>query len=432
MKFVVSFLYLAMVLMSPITWAAKTYLTLDSVAVLDSPNGSIVEQWAKRTLFTSDSESDEWITISGHFPKGQWQPLETDLFIKKSEPLKLRIPYKENSARTIVYRALHTVGVDAKRYKLLADTKVYFYNPQTVKPDSSSEAEDPSNETESALSADSVNTESLNTDSVNSEKIEAEPAKTAIWKKDTVFTSASEDRYIIKATGYVSENSWQALDKPVWIKKSAQYQDRTKPLKYERKSGSKRFAVIDKKRFELSVYEVVDGKKEKLMRTPVALGFDRCLPEEKGGKCYYTPEGEFEVEFQLFDPDGINWCIPPKMSGEFKNKIAKGERCSRGTMGNYAMHFGNSYFLHGTSNPNSIGGRTTHGCIRLRNPDIEMVYQMLKNGDKVLISETPEEFDLFALAGQKPALEDETKPAELEKLKSEELRKEELETESIL
>lgn len=424
MKFVVSFLYLAMVLISPITWAAKTYLTLDSVAVLDSPNGAIVEQWDKRTLFTSDSESDEWITISGHFPKGQWQPLETDLFIKKSEPLKLRIPYKENSARTIVYRALHTVGVDAKRYKLLADTKVYFYNPQTVKPDSSSEAEDPSNEIESALQ-----TQSAGINAVDSKSIEAEPAKTAIWKKDTVFTSASEDRYIIKATGYVTENSWQALDKPVWIKKSAQYQDRTKPLKYERKSGSKRFAIIDKKRFELSVYEVVDGKKEKLMRTPVALGFDRCLPEEKGGKCYYTPEGEFEVEFQLFDPDGINWCIPPKMSGEYKNKIAKGERCSRGTMGNYAMHFGNSYFLHGTSNPNSIGGRTTHGCIRLRNPDIEMVYQMLDNGDKVLISDTPEEFDLFALAGQKPESELEN---EITPVSSEDIKSDELQTESIL
>ncbi|WP_299264147.1 L,D-transpeptidase [uncultured Psychrosphaera sp.] len=424
MKFVVSFLYLAMVLMSPITWAAKTYLTLDSVAVLDSPNGAIVEQWDKRTLFTSDSESDEWITISGHFPKGQWQPLETDLFIKKSEPLKLRIPYKDNSAKTVVYRALHTVGVDAKRYKLLADTKVYFYNPQTVKPDSSSEAEDPSNEIESALQ-----TQSVGIDAVDSKSIEAEPAKTAIWKKDTVFTSASEDRYIIKATGYVTENSWQALDKPVWIKKSAQYQDRTKPLKYERKSGSKRFAIIDKKRFELSVYEVVDGKKEKLMRTPVALGFDRCLPEEKGGKCYYTPEGEFEVEFQLFDPDGINWCIPPKMSGEYKNKIAKGERCSRGTMGNYAMHFGNSYFLHGTSNPNSIGGRTTHGCIRLRNPDIEMVYQMLDNGDKVLISDTPEEFDLFALAGQKPESELEN---EITPVSSEDIKSEELQTESIL
>lgn len=428
------------------SWAAKTYLTLDSVAVLDSPNGAIVEQWDKRTLFTSDFESDEWITISGHFPKGQWQPLETDLFIKKSEPLKLRIPYKENSARTIVYRALHTVGVDAKRYKLLADTTVYFYNPQTVKLDSPSEAEVISNETESALSTESNKAESTNvqlvspkpvsTQSVNhevekSESIKDVPAKTTIWKKGTVFTSAIEDRYVIKATGYVSESSWKPLDKPVWIKKSSKYQDRTKPLKYERKSGSKRFAVIDKKRFELSVYEVVDGKKEKLMRTPVALGFDRCLPEEKGGKCYYTPEGEFEVEFQLFDPDGINWCIPPKMSGEFKNKIAKGERCSRGTMGNFAMHFGNSYFLHGTSNPNSIGGRTTHGCIRLRNPDIEMVYQMLKNGDKVLISETPEKFDLFALAGQKAEseLDNDITPTEL---KSEKLEKQELETDSIL
>jgi hypothetical protein len=122
------------------------------------------------------------------------------------------------------------------------------------------------------------------------------------------------------------------------------------------------------------------------------------LSAAKGGKCYYTSEGEYEIEFKLFDADGIEWCVPKKMEAEFKEKIARGERCWRGIMGKHALHFGNSLFLHGTSNPRSIGSRSTHGCVRLRNSDITVLYRLLSNGDKVLISETPEEFDLIAMA----------------------------------
>ncbi len=413
MKFVVSFIYLVMLLMSSMSWAAKTYITLDRVEVFDSPNGSVVSIWPKRTLFTSSSESGLWVTVSGYFPDKTWQQLESTLFIKKSDKLKLRKPYQHKSARTIIYKTLKKVGSDAKAYKLLADTEIFFHEPGSLNVESSSmETTHIENSTTEEQTSTLNETEYLSgkMDSVN-------PEEPRIWSKDTVFTSTYENDEFIKASGYFPQEGWQRLEKPIWIKKPVKVQDRTQPRKYERDKNSKRFAIIDKKRFELSVYEVVDGEKHKLMRTPVALGYDRCLSEAKGGKCYYTPEGEFEVEFKLFDPDGINWCIPPKMSIEFKNKIARGERCSRGTMGNYAMHFGNSYFLHGTSNPSSIGGRTTHGCVRLRNPDIEMVYQMLRNGDKVLISENPEEFDLIALAGYKPkqqSEEIETKKAELE------------------
>lgn len=403
MKFVVSFIYLVMLLMSSMSWAAKTYITKDKVDVYDSPNGVVVNTWPKRTIFTSSSESDLWVTVSGNFPDRKWHQLDTKLFIKKSNMIKVRKPYQHKSARTIVYKTLKKVGPDAKAYKLLEDTEIFFNEPSSLKVESSSvensDVERPYTESSSS-SEDFVTPKEQ--ESLGSKMDSADPVEPTLWTKDTVFTSTYENSDFIKVSGYFPQEKWQPLEKTVWIKKPVKVQDRTQPRKYERHKSSKRFAIIDKNKFELSVYEVVDGEKHKLMRTPVALGYDRCLSEAKGGKCYYTPEGEFEVEFKLFDPDGIQWCIPPKMSEEFKNKIAKGERCSRGTMGNYAMHFGNSYFLHGTSNPSSIGGRTTHGCVRLRNPDIEMVYQMLRNGDKVLISENPEEFDLVALSGYKP------------------------------
>ena len=89
------------------------------------------------------------------------------------------------------------------------------------------------------------------------------------------------------------------------------------------------------------------------------------------------------------------------MRGEFKEKLARGENCWRGIMGRHALHFGDSLFLHGTSNPSSIGSRTTHGCVRLRNADIDIIYRLMKEGDKVIVSADPGSLDLVKLAQPK-------------------------------
>ncbi len=43
------------------------------------------------------------------------------------------------------------------------------------------------------------------------------------------------------------------------------------------------------------------------------------------------------------------------------------------------------YGIHGTNTPRSIGHATSHGCIRLRNRDVERLYAMLRVGDGVEI-----------------------------------------------
>jgi lipoprotein-anchoring transpeptidase ErfK/SrfK len=43
------------------------------------------------------------------------------------------------------------------------------------------------------------------------------------------------------------------------------------------------------------------------------------------------------------------------------------------------------YGIHGTNAPGSIGHATSHGCIRLRNRDVERLYAMLRVGDRVEI-----------------------------------------------
>jgi len=43
------------------------------------------------------------------------------------------------------------------------------------------------------------------------------------------------------------------------------------------------------------------------------------------------------------------------------------------------------YGIHGTNQPRSIGHASSHGCIRLRNRDVEKLYAMLQVGDLVRI-----------------------------------------------
>lgn len=44
-----------------------------------------------------------------------------------------------------------------------------------------------------------------------------------------------------------------------------------------------------------------------------------------------------------------------------------------------------SYGIHGTNAPKSIGYAASHGCIRLRNRDMERLFSMLRVGDRVEI-----------------------------------------------
>jgi lipoprotein-anchoring transpeptidase ErfK/SrfK len=50
------------------------------------------------------------------------------------------------------------------------------------------------------------------------------------------------------------------------------------------------------------------------------------------------------------------------------------------------------YGIHGTNNPASIGHNASHGCIRMRNRDVEELFEMVAVGDAVeLRSERSEE-----------------------------------------
>ncbi len=56
-----------------------------------------------------------------------------------------------------------------------------------------------------------------------------------------------------------------------------------------------------------------------------------------------------------------------------------------GTLGVFRLYLGDGYGLHGTDEPWSIGHPASHGCVRLRNEDIETLFRMVPIGTPVYI-----------------------------------------------
>lgn len=57
----------------------------------------------------------------------------------------------------------------------------------------------------------------------------------------------------------------------------------------------------------------------------------------------------------------------------------------QGELGHFRLDLGEGYLLHGTPYAKSIGAAVTHGCVRLRDDDIEWLYENVPVGTKVYI-----------------------------------------------
>lgn len=68
--------------------------------------------------------------------------------------------------------------------------------------------------------------------------------------------------------------------------------------------------------------------------------------------------------------------IPPFGTNQRKYKDVLGTR---------RLYLGDGYGLHGTNNPASIGQAVSHGCVRMRNEDIEHLYEIVPVGTPVYI-----------------------------------------------
>ncbi len=93
------------------------------------------------------------------------------------------------------------------------------------------------------------------------------------------------------------------------------------------------------------------------------------------GKDHSTPTGEFPVLNKVenptyYGPDGI-------ISADDPNN----------PLGEHWIDLGNSYGIHGTINPQSIGTAASKGCIRLQANDVALLYDLLTTESIVIIRE---------------------------------------------
>jgi len=100
---------------------------------------------------------------------------------------------------------------------------------------------------------------------------------------------------------------------------------------------------------------------------------------------FKTPRGRFYVQMKEESPvwHKPDWAfieeglpVPPEGAKE---------RYETGVLGDYALHLGDGYMIHGTLYKRLLGMPVTHGCIRLDDPDLEIVYKNLSVGSAVFM-----------------------------------------------
>jgi len=125
---------------------------------------------------------------------------------------------------------------------------------------------------------------------------------------------------------------------------------------------------------------------EVILQAVISCGSGSIL-EEPGGErkwIFDTPRGEFQVKSKIVDPTWVkpDWAFIEEGKDVPKNP---GERLEAGVLGDYALGFGEGYFIHGTLYKRLLGRSVTHGCIRVGDKDLKALYQAASIGTKIYV-----------------------------------------------
>jgi L,D-transpeptidase YbiS len=127
---------------------------------------------------------------------------------------------------------------------------------------------------------------------------------------------------------------------------------------------------------------------DKVVREAVVSCGSGVVLEEPGGKkrswVFDTPRGEFFVKSKITNP---YWVKPDWAFIEEGEAIPKEleDRIESGTLGDYALGFGQGYFIHGTLYTRLLGRNVTHGCVRVGDEDLKAVFKAVPIGAKIYI-----------------------------------------------
>lgn len=100
---------------------------------------------------------------------------------------------------------------------------------------------------------------------------------------------------------------------------------------------------------------------------------------------FKTPRGMLKILRKLKDPV---WKKPDWAFIEEGLPVPSANHPSRyeyGSLGDYSMHLGDGYMIHGTLYKRFLGMPVTHGCIRMGDEDLEVLFNAMSIGSKVYI-----------------------------------------------
>jgi LysM repeat protein len=92
-----------------------------------------------------------------------------------------------------------------------------------------------------------------------------------------------------------------------------------------------------------------------------------------------TPVGLFTVGTKLINPT----YYPPPSDTEHRRPLPPGH--PENPLGTRWIDIGLGYGIHGTADAQSVGQESSRGCIRMRNDDVEELYDIVTEGSRVLI-----------------------------------------------
>ncbi|UCZ54634.1 L,D-transpeptidase [Bacillus shivajii] len=133
------------------------------------------------------------------------------------------------------------------------------------------------------------------------------------------------------------------------------------------------YLIVKKSTNELAF--IIDGEVKQTFRVAT------------GQKEAQTPEGEFTVTVKAINPYYRKTDI---QGGDEKNPLG-----TRWIGFDADDTDGRTYGIHGTNRPSSIGYYVTQGCVRMKNEDVEILFEEVPLGTKVFITEREDSFEVL-------------------------------------
>ena len=187
---------------------------------------------------------------------------------------------------------------------------------------------------------------------------------------------------VIANMSYNDENYVQkilSLEEDVNFKKE---EIRELQKKYKELESKKPYLVVNSSQNEL-----------RLVQNGITIRKARCstgsyvLLKASGDRewLFRTPKGKFRVSVKLLNP----WWYKPDWAYLEEDlpipSIYSPKRYIPNVLGYHALGFGDGYLIHGTLYKRFLGLPVTHGCVRLGDEDMKVVFNTLTHGSKIFI-----------------------------------------------